>query len=200
MEDYGLANVLAKMAVDMTMKAVNIEMPECKFCHSKNVVRNGKRNGVQYYLCREKACGRGFVYNKALPRMRYPIDIVADAVYDYYAGVSLNKITNGIRDKIGTKPSDSAIYGWVERLTKTGLAEAKKHIPHTSDTFQADETVIRLKDKRNKYWLINVIDTDTRFLLASILSDRRGMADIKQALETAKGRAGKSPKYILTDG
>ncbi len=28
----------------------------CKFCASPNVVKNGTRNGVQYWLC--KSCGR----------------------------------------------------------------------------------------------------------------------------------------------
>jgi putative transposase len=196
--ERGLERVVTKVAVEIVTKAVSVDMPKCKFCQSTNIVKNGKRNGTQYYLC--KNCGRGFVYNKALPRMRYPIDIVADGVYDYYAGVSLNKITDGIYQKIGLKPADSAIYGWVKRLTKIGLAEAKKHTPQVGDKWLADECVIRLKDGK-KYWLINVIDYDTRFLLASKLSSSRNIRDIVATFETAKKRAGGiSPKEILTDG
>ena len=193
----GLEGVITKMAVDTITKAVNIAMPQCKFCQSTSVVKNGKRNGVQYYLCKE--CGRGFVYNKALPRMRYPIDIVADAVYDYYAGVSLRKIVNGIDQKIGRRPADSAIYGWVKRLTRIGLAEAKNHTPQVGNKWLADECVIKLKDGK-KYWLINVIDHDTRFLLASKLSSSRGIQSLKAAFETAQAKANKSPKFMLTDG
>ena len=193
----GLEGVITEMAVEIITKAVDIDMPKCKFCQSANVVKNGKRNGVQYYLCKE--CSRGFVYNKALPRMRYPIDVVADGVYDYYAGVSLNKIRDGINQKIGLSPADSAIYGWVKRLTKIGLAEAKKHIAQVGDKWLADECVIRLKDGK-KYWLINVIDYDTRFLLASKLSSNRNIEDIKTAFETAQNKANKSPKVMLTDG
>jgi len=182
---------------NVATKAISVDMPRCKFCQSTAVVKNGKRNGVQYYLCKE--CGRGFVYNKALPRMRYPIDIVADGVYDYYAGVSLNKIRDGIRQKVGLKPADSAIYGWVKRLTKIGLAEAKNHTPQVGDKWLADECVIKLKDGK-KYWLINVIDYDTRFLLVSRLSSKRAIKDILAAFETAKNKANKSPKVMLTDG
>ena len=185
------------MGQDIVMNAASIDMPKCKFCQSTHVVRNGKRNGVQYYLCRE--CGRGFVYNKGLPHMRYPIDVVADGVYNYYAGVSLPKTREGISQKIGLKPSNSAVYGWVKRLTRIGLAEAKKHIPRVGDKWLADECVIKLKDGK-KYWLINVIDYDTRFLLASRLSSTRNIKDISLAFKAAKNKAKKSPKVMLTDG
>jgi len=189
--------VMVKMASEIATKAIGIDMPQCKFCQSTSVVKNGKRNNVQYYLCRN--CGRGFVYNRGLPRMRYAVDIVADAVYDYYAGVSLNKIRDGIYQKAGLKPADSAIYGWVKRLTKIALAEAKDYTPQVSDKWLADECVLKLKDGK-KYWLINVIDYDTRFLLASRLSSARGIKDICLTFKAAKDRAKKSPKVMLTDG
>jgi len=192
-----LLRAMMDMGYKVATQAIGVDMPKCKFCQSTAVVKNGKRNGVQYYLCKE--CGRGFVYNKALPRMRYPIDIVADGVYDYYAGVSLNKIREGIYQKAKLKPADSAIYGWVKRLTKIGLAEAKNHTPQVGDKWLADECVIKLKDGK-KYWLINVIDHDTRFLLASILSSRRTTKDILKAFETAQAKAKKNPKFMLTDG
>jgi len=193
----GLEGVIAEMAIEIVTKAVDVDMPKCKFCQSTAFVKNGKRNGVQYYLCKE--CGRGFVHNKALPRMRYPIEIVADAVYDYYAGVSLRKIRDGIEQKIGLRPADSAIYSWVKKLTRIGLAEAKKHTPQVGDKWLADECVVKLKDGK-KYWLINVIDYDTRFLLASELSRSRGIKDIKVAFDIAQAKANKYPKLMLTDG
>ena len=182
---------------NVATKAISVDMPQCKFCQSTSVVKNGKRNNVQYYLCRD--CGRGFVHNRGLPRMRYSVDIVAGAVYDYYAGISLRKIVDGIDQKIRRRPSDSAIYGWVKRLTKIALAEAKNYTPQVGDKWLADECVLKLKDGK-KYWLINVIDYDTRFLLASRLSSSRGIKDICLAFKTAKDRAKKSPKFILTDG
>jgi transposase-like protein len=131
--------------------------------------------------------------------MRYAIDIVADGVYNYYAGESLDKIRGGICQKTGLRPTDSAIYGWVKKLTKIGLAEDKKHTPNVGDKWLADECVIKLKDGK-KYWLINVIDYDTRFLLVSRLSSTRGIKDICLAFKTARDRAKKSPKVMLTDG
>jgi transposase-like protein len=131
--------------------------------------------------------------------MRYSIDVVADGVYDYYAGVSLPKIRDGIYQKAGLRPANSAIYGWVKRLTKIGLAEAKKHTPQVCDKWLADECVLKLKDGK-KYWLINVIDYDTRFLLASKLFSNRGIKEICLTFKAAKDKAKKSPKLMLTDG
>jgi transposase-like protein len=182
---------------NVATKAIGVDMPQCKFCQSTYVVKNGTRNGVQYYICKE--CGRGFVHNKGLPRMRYPIDIVADAVYDYYAGVSLSKIRDGIWQKARLKPADSAIYGWVKRLTKVGLAEARNYTPKVGDKWLADECVLKLKDGK-KYWLINVIDYDTRFLLASRLFNTRGIKEVCLTFKTAKDKAKRSPKLMLTDG
>lgn len=189
--------LMTEMGYKVATQAIEVDMPRCKFCQSTAVVKNGTRNGVQYYICKE--CGRGFVYNKGLPRMRYPIDIVADGVYDYYAGVSLNKIREGIYQKAKLKPADSAIYGWVKRLTKIALAEAKNHTPKVGDKWLADECVLKLKDGK-KYWLINVIDYDTRFLLASRLFNTRGTKEICLTFKAAKDKARKSPKLMLTDG
>ena len=51
----------------------------CKFCGSKNVVKNGVRTGnIQYYLCR--ACGHAFAGNNALIGMKYPPEQITTAV------------------------------------------------------------------------------------------------------------------------
>ena len=44
----------------------------CKYCGSKNVVKNGSKGDIQYYLCRD--CNHTFAGNNALPGMRYPPD------------------------------------------------------------------------------------------------------------------------------
>lgn len=79
------------------------------------------------------------------------------------------------------------------------MTEAKRHTPQVGNKWLADECVIKLKDGR-KYWLINVIDYNTRFVLASKLSRGRGLADTKSALEMAQNKANKIPVVLLTDG
>jgi putative transposase len=168
----------------------------CKFCGSLYVVKNGTRGGTQYWLC--KNCGRGFVDNKALPKMKYPIEAIASAVYQYYAGLSLNEIRGYIDQQYHFRPSDSAIYNWVTRFTKTAIDEANKYTPKVGDTWVADETVIKVGGK--KLWLIDIIDQETRYLIATRLSETRGKKDIALLMRKAYLKAGKAPKRILTDG
>ena len=174
----------------------NYEQIVCKFCGSPEIVKNGVRRGTQYWLC--KNCGRGFTANKALPRMRYSIDDISSAIYQYYTGSSLNEIRGYIEQHSGIRPSDSAIYNWVTRFSKIAIDKAKTFKPEVGSQWVADETVLHISGK--KYWLIDIIDSATRFLLAIKLSHNRNRHDIKELMEMARDRAGKTPKEVLTDG
>ena len=59
----------------------------CKYCGSKNVVKNGTKGNYQYYLCRN--CGHAFAGNDALPGMKFPPDQIANALNMFYDGLSL---------------------------------------------------------------------------------------------------------------
>lgn len=189
---------LAKIVEDIIQMRIDMAMGRhCKFCGSMNIVRNGTRRGTQYWLCRN--CGRGFVDNDALPKMKYPIKAVASAVYQYYAGLSLNEIRRHVDQQYNFLPSDSAIYSWVTRFSKTAIDEAGKHTPKVGNTWVADETMLDVGGV--KLWLIDIIDLDTRYLLATRLSKTRDKKDIALLLRQAYLKAGKvAPKRILTDG
>ena len=137
----------------------NFEQIVCKYCGSPEIVKNGTRGGVQYWLC--KNCGRGFTANKALPRMRYSIDDIASAIYQYYSGSSLNDIRGHIEQQRDVRPSDSAIYDWVTRFSKIAVAKARTHKPQVGNTWVADETVIHKNfgGRKRRLWLIDIIDT-----------------------------------------
>lgn len=168
----------------------------CKYCGSSHVVKNGKsRKGIQNWLCRN--CGKGFVNSKALPRMKSPISHVSSAVYLYYTGSSLNEIRRHIEQQHGILPSDATIYNWVTRFSKIAINEAQKHIPNVGDTWVADETVLDIGGK--KWWLWDIIDYDTRYLLASHLSQSRTTKDAQKLMELASAKAKKTPKVVITD-
>jgi hypothetical protein len=57
-----------------------------------------------------------------------------------------------------------------------------------------------LKIAGKNVWCIDIIDADTRYLLATKLSTNREKNDIKILMERARDRAGKTPKKVLTDG
>ena len=178
-------------------KMTEILETKCKFCGSSNVVKNGKsKKGVQNWLCRD--CGKAFVDNNSLPRMKSPVNHVASSVYLYYTGSSLNEIRRHIEQQHGILPSDSTIYNWVKRFSKVAVEEADKYTPEVGNTWIADETVLRIGDNK-KYWLWDIIDSDSRFLLATYLSPTRGTKDAQNLMERAYKKAGKSPKAVVTD-
>jgi transposase-like protein len=171
-------------------------LPLCKFCGSDSVVRNGHRKGTQYWLC--KNCGHGFVDNKNAPKSRYPADTVARALYNYYAGMSLNAICEGLRQETGETLTDTSVYNWLAKYTRIALDEAKKYQPKVGKKWVMDETVVSLNGK--KWWLICAIDEQSRFLLGTKLSTNRNRNDIQELLERATDRTGTIPDEILTDG
>jgi len=72
-------------------------------------------------------------------------------------------------------PSDSTVYEWVVRFTNKAIQEAKNCKPEVGDVWIADETVLKIGGR--KVWFWDIIDTKTRFLLASHMSYTRTTKD-----------------------
>ena len=71
--------------------------------------------------------------------------------------------------------------------------------PNLGDLWNFDEMMISING--NWFYLWNVIDDETRFHLASVISKERKIEDARKTLITAKKRShGNKPKYIVTDG
>lgn len=192
----GLIKEMTQSVNQLLDGKAKISYVSCKNCNSIDVVRNGTKNGTQQWLCKD--CGRSFVDNGCLPSGRFKPENIAAAVYMYHTGASLNDIVGYIKQRTGKDVSDAGIYKWVKKYTKIAVDAVKDDIPKVGNTWVADETVIRISGK--KYWVIAVIDQDTRFALATRISRSRTARDIQIAFERAKARAGKSPKAVLTDG
>lgn len=169
----------------------------CKFCGSKNVVKNGVRTGnIQYYLCRD--CGRAFAGNNALEGMKYQPDRIATALRLFYGGLSIDKIRRELDSLYHVYPSDSTVYEWVVRFTKAAIKEANYSNLKVGSEWTADETVLKL-DKGVHVWFWDIIDNNTRFLLGSHLSLTRTIKDAQALMESALKHAGKPPHVIYTD-
>ncbi len=175
---------------------VAFEALKCKFCGSPRIVRFGRYKETQKWLCRD--CKRHFSDNSALPYGKLPAEQVAQALDLYYKGTSLNSICEHLNQQYGDSPSNAAVYAWLERFSKQAVSEAKKYKPNIGDELIADETMVKISGK--KYWVIDIMDSDSRYLLASHLSVNRSARDIKKAMEEASETAGTVPKKVITDG
>jgi len=167
----------------------------CKYCGSRNIIKYGKFRGIQRFFCKD--CKRKFADNDALPSMQTPIEQVGAAVGMYYEGQSLNSIRRLLSQIYNSHPSDSTIYRWVTKFTKSAVNEAKQYKPNVGDTWIADETVLDIDGQNVWFW--DIIDAKTRFLLASYISRTRTTKDAQKLMEMAAERAGKTPKVVITD-
>ncbi|HEY33433.1 MAG TPA: DDE-type integrase/transposase/recombinase [Dehalococcoidia bacterium] len=168
---------------------------KCKYCDSKNVIKYGKYKDVQYYYCKD--CKRKFAGTGRIPKMQYSTDKVADALNMYYEGMSLKEIRRNFIQQHNDYISDVSPLNWANRFSKLAIIEANKYRPNVGSVWVADETVIDIDGKNIWFW--DIIDTKTRFLIASHMSYTRTAKDAQQLMRQAYERTGKIPRLIYTD-
>jgi transposase-like protein len=178
----------------MTEKGHNVIT--CKYCQSDKVRKYGFVEGVQTYFC--NSCHRKFKIDDRLFGMKTPYYQVSSALDDYYKGKSINDIRDSLNQHYQNCPSSKTVYGWINKFTDEAINQFKDYHPQIGGTVVADETVIKLDGKN--YWCIDIIDRDTRYLLATKLSKNREANDIKALMEKARDVCGSTPKRVLTDG
>ena len=167
----------------------------CKFCGSDNVVKYGVRDGVQNYICR--ACGRKFTANDAPEGMRTEAEQIGASLGMFYDGLSFADVARNLEQTYHNPVNPSTVYRWVIRFTLKALNLLEPLKPQVSDTWVVDETMVKVAG--HGLWFWDVIDEDTRFLLASHLSQTRGIGDVMTVMHRASKRAGKTPRFILSD-
>jgi len=183
----------------------------CKYCRSNNTRKYGKYRETQLYYCGD--CERKFTPNDSLFHMKTPSNQVSAALDMYYKGMSLNEIREHLQQEYENTPSSSTVFKWVTKYTTEAVAQCARQRPAVGDTWIADETFVRIdrhsrataenpysKSKKAK-WIVfwDIIDADTRFLLASHITMTRGTQDAKALMEKAARVAGKAPKMVVTD-
>jgi putative transposase len=176
----------------------------CKNCGSDQVIKWGTKRGIQQYWC--KNCQRKFVANNALPGMRYPPECIASAINQFYEGLSLSAIQRHMEHDFQVKPSDATIYEWVTRFTQQALTGLSQMAPlKTGDLWAADETVLDVAGSQTKegaentIWFWDIIDEETKFLLASHMSERRTIRDAEGLFRQAASLVDRAPRFIITD-
>ena len=167
----------------------------CKYCQSEQVIKYGSYKGVQRYYCKE--CKRKFAGIDTIPKMQYPTSQVADVLNMYYEGMSLQEIRRNLIQQHNSYISDVTALNWVNRFSKPAIIEAGKYKPDVGRVWVADETVIELDGKNVWFW--DIIDTKTRFLIASHMSYTRTTKDAEILMRQAYQRTGKIPRVIYTD-
>lgn len=168
---------------------------KCKFCNSESVVRNGKMNGNQLYLCKDckhKFCNNGNDFVK----MRTPSHVIVAALNMYFDGLSVRKVSQQINDIFGEKSSQVTVWNWVQKYSKLVAAYTETPQPGLSGKYHHDETEIKVDGSGRYFW--ETIDEDTRFIVAHLLSNGRSRENAIEVFRQALNK--QRPNALFTDG
>lgn len=194
---HGLEGGLRRVVKKILNETIKTELVQCKYCHSDALFKYGRnRHGAQRYLCTD--CQKVFLNTDNLPRMRVSVKQLGDVIGQYYGGMSLKELRRQFKQQHGELPSRSSFDRWLAKFSEVAVNEAKKYHPKVGEKWLADECVLKIGGKN--VWCWDVIDKDSRFLLATHLSSTRTTQDAKTLMEKAlKVAGGKAPTLILTD-
>ena len=170
---------------------------KCPKCGGDRIVKVGRQSGVQRYRCKD--CPKDFRANGKATGRRMDAELMGAAIQDHYDGKSYKKITEAIEKEYDIpEPSKSTVYEWVRDFSAEAVDEMKDHPAKTGGGhWVADELHFEVKGKKAYLW--DIMDRDTRYILASHLSYRRDAPSARAMLRKALAASDGPPKTITTD-
>lgn len=173
---------------------------KCRYCASNNSVKCGKRNNrnsiTQIFKCRE--CTRRFSDSDRFLHSQNSEGIISQAMYLYFEGLSLRKISRYLNNFRDTNVSHSTIHSWIMQYTEMVRRYLDPIVVDAYSTWQIDEMVINIKGQH--FWLWNVIDEDSRFFICTKLTEERRIEDAMDIIRIARSRTQKDPNALVSDG
>ena len=140
----------------------------CKYCDSTDVVKNGKVKGKQVFKC--KSCGHRFIEGSAFPKMRTESRIISASIDLYFEGLSVRKVQTQIEKIFGVRVSQMTLWKWIMKYSKLVSEFVETLKPKLVGIYKVDETAIKCKGVQKWFW--EIIDDQTKFLVASLISKR----------------------------
>jgi transposase-like protein len=168
----------------------------CKNCESENIVKNGTVKGVQVYKCKD--CSHRFTEGSDFPRMRTQSRIISSSIDFYFEGLSVRKIQTQIKKLFGVDVSQVAVWKWIMKYSKLVSKYVETLSPQLLGIYHVDETAIKCKGIQKWFW--EIIDEQTKFLVAGHLSKSRTTEDAVQLFEKSIQVAKRKPTSIYCDG
>jgi transposase-like protein len=169
---------------------------KCKNCESENIVKNGTVKGVQVYKCKD--CGHRFTEGSDFPRMRTESRIISSSIDFYFEGLSVRKIQTQIEKLFGVNVSQVAVWKWIMKYSALVSQYVETLNPQLLGIYHVDETAIKCKGVQKWFW--EIIDEQTKFLVAGHLSGSRTSEDAIKLFEKSVKVAKRKPVSIYCDG
>lgn len=187
------------LEASVTSEPVKQEL-RCDSCQSVEVVRDGVRHNksgdVSTYLC--KTCGRRFAGREGFHKRRADPNNIARALDLYFRGLSIRKVREYLEQVERLQVSHMTVYRWIAHYSQLAAEWMDAQGARTSDRWHVDETVVNVNGAQEYLW--NVLDHDSRFLLATHVSQNRSLDNTRAPLRKAKKATPDRPLDVLTDG
>ena len=163
--------------------------------HGGKHARKTAIENKQRFKCKD--CEKRFVLDP-VKRIKGNGKIVTLAMDLYFKGLSLRDISDTLLQFYNLRVHFDTIRRWISKYTQIMDDYTKNFKPELSDKWHIDEQMI--KSKKDYIWCWNVLDSETRFLIANNVTRGREIKDARAVLKIAKENIKENPKEIVTDG
>lgn len=130
--------------------------------------------------------------------MRTESRIVSTAIDLYYEGLSMRKVQIQIEKFYGVHISQVTVWKWLMKYANLVSEFVETLGPQLLGIYKVDETAIKCKGVQKWFW--EIIDEETKFLVASHLSGTRTVEGAIALFENSMKVAKKKPISIYVDG
>ena len=174
---------------------------KCPHCKSEEVVKRGtfetKAHGKQQrFFC--KKCGKKFIVRTGFYRMRNNAQKITASIDLFYNGLSTRKVQAHLKAFFPHNASNVSVYNWVIKYSTKISKFADGLKLKVGKELQIDEQSHNRLGNQN--WLIDSIDTQTRFVVASNFHESRGQIEIKGVLKMVKQKTLDQFQIVTSDG
>jgi putative transposase len=176
-----------------------VNLTECMYCGSKNIVKDGvrknKSGNLQIYQCKD--CHKYFTFNIGFERMKHNPQAITSAIQLYFSGESLRNTMESLK-LLGIEVSYRTVLNWIRKYIGIMKNYAENLKPNVSDTWRADELYVKIAG--NMKYLFAMLDDETRFWISQEVAESKDKHDARNLLMMAKQVTGKKPMMFITDG
>ncbi|MGQ9680863.1 MAG: IS6 family transposase [Candidatus Bathyarchaeia archaeon] len=167
------------------------------YCGSSRVVRNGTRNGLQGFLCRD--CGRQFNERSGtlFAGMKYKPEEVVFALRLKFNYRLSSREASELMAELGHPVSKNTVLFWVDRFADSFETLQRLYRPEYSKILHIDELHVRLRGGKG---YVYAVEDDRRNIIALELTWRKDGEATARALRKAREEAGSTPDIIVSDG
>lgn len=193
-------------------QTIGLEKPKiCPRCYSTEIVKCGFRMvGKNRQIKRQRFkcadCHKRFILSEhGFAKVHSDPKVITEALNLIFSGMSYRGTARHLKMAYGRKWHATTILFWLRKYTEIMRAFVDTLKPELGDVWHVDEIMLNVRntEKTGKGfydWCWNVLDGQTRFVLASEISKHREIKDATKAFAKGNENAnGIKPSFVVTD-